>query len=125
MNVREHKMHIFARWRTLIFCPQPPNTPQQILAYYQQGRVCLTNGPFLEMIGFNGQQMVVMGQQTDHLDLVAIELLASKETGFVESVQLIGGYFSEQKEQIIWQKSGTLNRCSNFRKNFFAPYALT
>ncbi|MCD6375632.1 MAG: PHP domain-containing protein [Caldisericaceae bacterium] len=121
VNVREHKMHIFARWRTLIFCPQPPNTPQQILAYYQQGRVCLTNGPFLEMIGFNGQQMVVMGQQTDHLDSVAIELLASKETGFVESVQLIGGYFSEQKEQIIWQKKWDSEPLFEFSEKISLP----
>ena len=122
VNMREHQAHIFGRWRTVIYCVQKPQTAEQVLHCFQLGRLFVTNGPFIELIAFNKGQAVYMGQKTSQIDSLEIEILSNQETGFIEVLQVIGGYCSQKKERILWQKEFGGEALFRFSEKISLPF---
>ncbi len=105
VNLREHHQHIFGYWRTVIYCPQKPLQVTHLLNCYKSGRLFLTNGPFIEITGYRNGHPIFMGQETPALKSIKLEIIATKETGCIEHIELLAGDGQQQKEYVIWSKT--------------------
>ncbi len=117
VSIREHDHHVFGRWRTILHCPTPPRQPVQIVQCFKKGRLLISNGPFVELIGFNGKQSVYMGQSAPAINHVSILALSSEEFGPLLNIKLIAG-FVKQKEEKVWWEQNFMQPSMTFKRKF-------
>ncbi len=119
--LQEKPTHVFGKWKTGLYCPQTPRTPQEILQAIRSGRVFVTNGPFLELTAQAAGQTFFMGQQAPFVDAFTIRARSSAEFGPLLALTVFYGDLTLKREQIIWEENFDQRQEFSFHKKIALP----
>ncbi|NOX87534.1 MAG: CehA/McbA family metallohydrolase [Calditrichaeota bacterium] len=104
ISIEENKKHCFGVWKTGVKLKEPPKTPGDFIEGLKRGCLFVTDGPFLEITGWNKERRILMGAQTKAVDFVELKALSTTEFGAINTLRLIWGDFQKKREEILWQK---------------------
>jgi hypothetical protein len=105
-KMREHRLNIFGRARTVVLGSANDAAPQ-IIAALRKGNSCISTGPVIDLQVMNraGETFSMGGTACGELATVTIRAASSREFGEIEEVKIWLGNVGQLQEEIFFAKS--------------------
>ncbi len=105
-KMREHRLNIFGRARTVVRVVEN-NDAHQIIAALRKGNSCISTGPVIDLQIVNHDGKVFSMGDTARGDLATIKIIAlsTHEFGEIEELKVWFGDLATKKEEICFAKS--------------------
>jgi hypothetical protein len=105
-KMREHRLNIFGRARTVVRRVEN-NDAAQIIAALREGKSCISTGPMIDLQIFNHDGKVFSMGDTAIGDLATVKVtaLSTHEFGEIEDLRIWFGDLAARKEKLFFSKS--------------------
>lgn len=104
--MREHRLHLFGRARTVVHGTANDDS-RQIIAAMRSGNSCISTGPVLDLQVINQADEIFAMGETARGNVTAVKITArsSHEFGEIETLKIWFGDLAKQQEEIFFAKA--------------------